>query len=205
MSRRRGFLFLVCSLSAAGFSFTPAASAALTSARAKTLQRFKKQCDDEGEGKACYDYGRALWSTPGAIDRKTAKRYLLRGCELDYKLACETYKDHSSFTTRTHHHRRTVSSEENHGSCFTTDDLGTARFASNVKGSRIEGQRIDDIKPNSFWAHVGLKDDDVIVKVNNMPFNTTREVLNAFAKSGKKFGFEVQRENAPIVLWYTCQ
>jgi hypothetical protein len=183
-----------------------AANATVTSARAKSLLRFKRQCDDEGIGRACYDYGRALWSTPGVIDRKTAKVYLLRACELKYMAACEAYQAHSSFRTRVRQKPLVPTPGEAHGSCFTPDELGTARLSPNImRGKFVQGHRIDNIKPTSFWAHVGLHEGDVISRVNNMAFNTSSEILTAFSKSGKKFGFEVVRGGDTIVLWYTCQ
>lgn len=180
--------------------------AAVTSARARTLVRYKEQCDS-GIGKSCYDYGRALWSTPGAIDRKTAKIYLLRGCELKYSLACEAYKDHN-VSTRINKHRSLVSrnTASRQRVCFSTEEMKKARLSLNTNNSSGHfGQKIDQVKLHSFWSRVGLLENDVILRVNNLPFNSSQEALQALGSSGKKFAFEVLRNGESITLWYTCK
>lgn len=171
------------------------------SPRAKTLVRFKSQCDG-GSGKACYDYGRAVWSERGG-DHKTAMQYLSRGCALKYKLACDSTRDHSVRTRHTH--RRNRDADAPGAVCFSSNELSTARLAPNpVSKSGVLGQKIDMIKPKSFWDKVGLQENDVIIRVNNMPFNSSQETMKVFGAAGKKFGFEVRRGGETITLWYTC-
>jgi hypothetical protein len=177
----------------------------ISSAQARTLARFKSQCD-AGSGKACYDYGRSLWSVPGAVDRKKAKQFLARGCELKYQLSCDAYNDHNVLVRRHHTAQKFVRGVDAQGGCFTEGDLKTATLKANsTPKNKIVGQKISKIQANSFWYRVGLNEGDVIVKVNNLPFNTSAQVVQALASSGKKFGFEVQRNGETIELWYTCQ
>jgi hypothetical protein len=167
------------------------------SPRSKANQRFLAQCD-AGSGLACFNYGRAQW---GAGNQKLGKHYLSRACELKYKLACDTLADHST-TTRRYHNTKDGGAEI----CFSNDELSTARFTPNaISKSGTSGQKIDMIKSNSFWARAQLRENDILVRVNNMPFNNQKETLRAFSASGKTFGFEVIRDGETITLWYTCQ
>jgi hypothetical protein len=182
------FSFLLCVL---------AYSAGALSPKAKTNARFKQQCD-AGDGLACYNYGRAMYS---AGHKKEALRGLSRGCELKYKLSCDSYHDHLTITR--HSRKRKKGSGD---ICFTSSELSNARFTPNpVAKTGVQGQKIDMIKSNSFWDKAQLKENDIIVRINNMPFNNSLEGLKAFTASGKTFGFEVLRAGDTITLWYTCQ
>ncbi len=64
---------------------------------------------------------------------------------------------------------------------------------------------MSDIQKNSIWQNIGLKENDLLVRINNMPTNTQEDLVKAFASSGKKFGFEVERNGRTITLWYSCQ
>lgn len=170
------------------------------SPRARSLARFKSQCDNDGSGKACYNYGRALWSTPGMMDRKLARKYLARGCELKYELACKAYHDHLTTTRYSH------PSYENRDICYSSKELTTARLITTTfADAKVTGQKIDQIKNNSFWQKAGLQENDTLVKMNNMPLRTTAEAQKAFGAAGKKFGFEVRRGEDTLTLWYTCE
>lgn len=178
--------------------------AALTSARARALTRFKKRCD-AGVGKACYDYGRALWSTPGYTDRKSARAYLLRGCELKYQVACDAYHDHNISSRTSKHPRRPSGTSPGAQVCFSKDEMKKAAFSPlAIPQTPLRGQKINLIQLGSFWARVGLKENDIILRVNNGPFNTSQEALKILSTSGKKFAFEVWRDNESTTLWYTC-
>jgi len=67
------------------------------------------------------------------------------------------------------------------------------------------GQKIESIKENSFWAKAGLKEGDILVKVNNLPLNNLIETKKAFGAAGKEFGFELRRNGETITQFYTCQ
>jgi S1-C subfamily serine protease len=167
--------------------------------RAKTYARFKSGCDN-GDGLSCYNYGRAMWSSHR---RKEALKSLARGCELKYKLACASYHDHSVTTHRVSKRRKFPDGSGD--ICFTNNELNTAHFSPNELGQTgVHGQKIIGIKPGSFWDRTKLKENDIIVRVNNMPFNTSAEMLRAFSASGKTFGFEVLREGETTTIWYTC-
>jgi len=167
--------------------------------RALTMDRFKEQCEVDGNGKACYSYGRALWSTRGVAERKAAMHYLSRGCELKYDLACKSYHDHLVVT----HYTRKNGSKLH--ACYSSKELDNAKFTPNVLPSgKINGQKITGIKPNSFWEDAGVKNDDVLVKVNNQSLNSMLELKLAFGNAGKKFGFELRRTDDTMTQFYDC-
>jgi len=169
----------------------------------RTLIRFREQCDNEGNGKACYDYGRAIWSTPEIRDRKKARYYFARGCQLKYEYACKVAADHATRTQYAH-----INSAGSHGKniCWSIKEMSTANFTSNsLSPTVIMGQRIDSIRPGSFWAKAGIHDNDVLVKVNNQPLNSIEEMKKAFGAAGKKFGFEIRRDQDTETIFYDCQ
>jgi hypothetical protein len=171
--------------------------------RAKLIARLKRQCEEEGSGKACYDYSGALMARGGTANHKLANLALARGCELKYKPACDV-RDRRSITTR--RAKRLSEDQEGTGSiCFSNKEESTARLTPNPMGKNgVMGQKIDMIQPNSFWDKVGLKENDVVVRVNNMPFNNIKEAVKAFGSAGKKFGFEVRRGDDTLTLFYSC-
>ncbi len=184
----------------------PRLHAKISSAKAKTLSRHKQDCDITGRGKSCYDYGRGMWALGGKVNQKIARKYLVRGCELKYEAACVEYK-RRAITTKVNRNytKQRSSGAGSTGPCFSTADIDNSKLYPNyINKSSIRGQRISKIAKNSFWHHVGFKEGDVIVRVNNMRFNNTQEMLQVFATSGKKYSFEVERNHEEIVLWYTC-
>jgi hypothetical protein len=178
--------------------FVPALAAHAEGPKAKTNARFKSQCDS-GDGLACYNYGRAMYNIG---HKKDALKALARGCELKYKLSCDSYHDHLTVT----HHARKKKKAGTGDICFSSSELSNARFTPNpVAKTGVQGQKIDMIKANSFWDKAQLKENDIIVRINNMPFNNSLEGLKAFSASGKSFGFELMRAGDTVTLWYTCQ
>jgi hypothetical protein len=169
----------------------------------RTLIRFRNQCDKEGNGRACYDYCRAIWSTSEIRDRKKARYYFARGCELKYQYACKVAADHAVVTKYAH---LKTGNRAGKNICFSAKEMDTAHFTSNsISPSVVMGQRIDSIKPESFWAKAGLEDNDVLVKVNNLPLNSLDEMKKAFGAAGKRFGFEVRRDQDTETIFYDCQ
>ena len=93
-----------------------------------------------------------------------------------------------------------------HGNCFRSTDMKKANFAPHLLSQTIiRGQKITHIKKNSYWEQVGLKDGDVIVRVDNLPFNNAVEIKHALESSGKKLAFDIQRNEAAQTLWYNCE
>lgn len=134
--------------------------------------------------------------------KKEAVHYFARGCDLKYKLSCQSYHDHSTITRTLHKKIKGATPSI----CFSKDELKTATLTPNpVSKSGVQGQKITDIAANSFWAKAGIQNNDIIVKMNNQTFNSTAEILKAFSVSGKTFGFEIVRDDETVTLWYTCQ
>ena len=176
--------------------------AEISSARQRAWARFRAECDS-GNGKACYDYGRARWSTPGAIDHKISLKYLWRGCELKYKLACEAYRDHHDTIRRNARKRRVAGYKESLiGPCYSAGQMKNIKFSTNLGPKH--GLHIDQIKPGSFWDHTGLMENDIIYTVNNLPFNTQSQAGTAMRSEGGKFVFQIQRNAEPVTVLYTC-
>lgn len=193
-------------MAAAVLLLTEVAHATSAEVKARTQMRFLKQCDEQGIGRACYDYGYVLWKSGGRSQRKTARIYIHRGCELNYQTACTFFVKNNIVKEKRPPPDIPTDPNQAHGRCFRTSDLDSARFDPNlVNGGKVRGQKISSIKSDSFWSMAKLQENDVILRVNNMKFNSTRDLLSAFQVSGKKFAFQVQRESGFVVLWYSCQ
>jgi hypothetical protein len=199
----RAQTLIVLLLSVWAFFFShPSYSAGISSYKLKTLARQKAQCDNEGIGRACYDYGRSMWSTRGIMDRKQAKIYFARGCELKYTLACQVLEDHSTIS----HSARQSDAGAGRKICFTAKELDTARFNPfPISPAGVMGQKISQIQASSFWARAGVEEDDVLIKVNNLPLNSMTEMRKAFGSAGKSFGFEIRRGEDIMTKFYNCQ
>jgi len=174
----------------------------------KARERFKQRCED-GSGKACFDFAMSLWSPKGPeAEQREALSFAHRACALKYEAACDWSHQHSTHTVRIHKGdgKEPTSGEGVGDICFSIPQFSTARLTPFEMPAGVpHGQRIDKIKPNSFWERAGLKEGDVIYKVNNMAFNNSKDAMSAFSSSGTKFGFEVIRAEETITLWYSCR
>ena len=171
----------------------------------RAQMRFKQRCED-GNGKACYDYAFVLWGRKtSARAQKEAMFYFTRACELKFMDSCEFLQTHGTKTIRVA--GKPAANTDGVGEiCFSVPQFSNARFSQNFpEPGKVRGQKITGIKPNSFWERAGLKENDIIYRVNNMPFNNSQEAMSTLSSSGKKFGFEVSREEEVITLWYTCK
>lgn len=185
---------------------TASLHAIITSRSAHTLARFKKVCDEQGQGKACYEYGRMM-RREGGSKRKIGTRYVLRACELKYTPACEDYQANNVRRTGHPRHFKTLpTSDGPSGACFSAADLDAAKFYPNmISATGVHGQLINNIRAKSFWDRVEFKEGDIITRINNRPFNSTDDALEIFSSSGKRFSFEVERNHETTTLWYSCQ
>ena len=180
--------------------------AVITSRNAHTLARFKKVCDEQGQGKACYDYGRMMWREGGS-KRKIGKRYVLRACELKFIQACEDYQANNALRSNHSRHKKTLpGSDGPSGPCFAPADLDAAKFYPNmISATGVHGQLINNIRAKSFWERVEFQEGDIITRINNRPFNSTDEAVEIFSSSGKRFSFEIERNHETTTLWYSCK
>ncbi len=131
--------------------------------------------------------------------------YINRACALGFKTACKTSTDINMRPKKSQKRKAGYYDNAFHGQCFGDSDIYQAEFTPIViSATLVRGQRISHIKVNSYWIQVGLKEDDIVMRVNNKSFNTVAEIHSALRATHKKFAFEVEREGSLITLWYNC-
>lgn len=93
-------------------------------------------------------------------------------------------------------------------SCASIDSCywlgpGTRIVPSFEKG-RADGFKLFGIRPNSLYAKVGLKNGDVVVRINGFSITNPDEALAAYDKlrDAKTFRIEVRRQGRPKRLTY---
>jgi general secretion pathway protein C len=76
-----------------------------------------------------------------------------------------------------------------------TSNLGKlmtqARVVPNLKGGKFRGYKIFAIKPNSLYAKIGLKNGDVIERVNGMEISSPQQALKIFQQLKNESHFQV--------------
>ncbi len=82
-----------------------------------------------------------------------------------------------------------------------------ARVVPNLKAGKVNGYKIFAIKPDSLYAKVGLKNGDVIERVNGMELTGPEQALELFQqlKSESHFQIDLLRRGRKETLIYTVR
>ncbi|UCD84818.1 MAG: type II secretion system protein GspC [Deltaproteobacteria bacterium] len=77
----------------------------------------------------------------------------------------------------------------------STDNLAElmtqARVVPNMKGGKVKGYKIFAIKPNSLYAKIGLKNGDVIERVNELQISSPEQALEIFQQLKNESHFQI--------------
>lgn len=73
-----------------------------------------------------------------------------------------------------------------------------------VENGRIVGFQVKRIRPNSFYAKIGLKDGDIIHRINSVELNSPEGLLSLFTelRAAKSIAVDVTRDNQRQTLNY---
>lgn len=88
------------------------------------------------------------------------------------------------------------------------DNIGQAmtdaRLLPSVKDGKVEGFRVSEVKPQGVFAAVGLKNGDVLLKINEFPIDSPEKAIQSFMtlKGQNRIKLDLLRDGAPTSLTY---
>ncbi|QEM68939.1 general secretion pathway protein GspC [Geobacter sp. FeAm09] len=82
--------------------------------------------------------------------------------------------------------------------------MGDARLLPNQKDGKVEGFRASEVKPNGVFAMIGVKNGDVLQRLNDFPIDSPDKALQSFIalKGQSKLKLDVIRDGRPSTLTY---
>ena len=87
---------------------------------------------------------------------------------------------------------------------FITQARMVPNFVQDGQGKRVDGFRVFKIIPGSIFEKLGIRDGDVIKKINNAPLDSVDQafMLLQSLRYEKKFDIDVLRGNQPVTMTY---
>lgn len=88
------------------------------------------------------------------------------------------------------------------------DNIGQAmtdaRLLPSVKDGKVEGFRVSEVKPQGVFAAVGLKNGDILMKINEFPIDSPEKAIQSFVtlKGQNRIKLDLIRDGAPTSLAY---
>ncbi|MGB9599189.1 MAG: type II secretion system protein GspC, partial [Myxococcota bacterium] len=82
-----------------------------------------------------------------------------------------------------------------------------ARIVPNFEGGKANGFKIFNIKANSIYEKIGLKNGDVIQKINGFEINSPDKAFEVYQKlkDAKAINVEINRGGSNMTLDYTIR
>jgi len=88
------------------------------------------------------------------------------------------------------------------------DKLATqARIVPHFQGGKSVGFRLYAIKPGSLFSKIGLKNGDILQRINGMDINSPEKALEIYTKlrDAKSISLDMQRRGKPLSVEYNIQ
>lgn len=88
------------------------------------------------------------------------------------------------------------------------DNLGQAmtdaRLLPSVKDGKVEGFRVSEVKPSGVFAMIGIKNGDVLHKINDLPVDSPERAIQSLAslKGQNRIKLDLVRDGQPSTLSY---
>jgi general secretion pathway protein C len=88
------------------------------------------------------------------------------------------------------------------------DNIGQAmtdaRLLPSVKDAKVEGFKVSEVKPQGVFAAVGLKNGDILIKINEFPIDSPEKAIQSFMtlKGQNRIKLDLIRDNVPTSLSY---
>lgn len=82
--------------------------------------------------------------------------------------------------------------------------MSDARLLPSVKEGKVEGFKVSEVKPQGVFAAVGLKNGDILVKINEFPIDSPEKAIQSFVtlKGQNRIKLDLIRDGAPTSLAY---
>lgn len=88
------------------------------------------------------------------------------------------------------------------------DNIGQAmtdaRLLPSMKDGKVEGFRITEIKPQGVFGTIGLKNGDVLLRMNDFPIDSPEKAIQSFAslKGQSRISLDLVRDGQPTTFNY---
>jgi general secretion pathway protein C len=88
------------------------------------------------------------------------------------------------------------------------DNIGQAmtdaRLLPSVKDGKVEGFRVSEVKPAGIFAMVGLRNGDVLLRMNDLPVDSPEKAIQSLAslKGQNRIKLELVRDGQPATFSY---
>lgn len=88
------------------------------------------------------------------------------------------------------------------------DNIGQAmtdaRLLPSMKDGKVEGFRLSEVKPQGVFGALGLKNGDVLAKINDFPIDSPEKAIQSFMtlKGQNRIKLDLVRDGAPTTLSY---
>lgn len=82
--------------------------------------------------------------------------------------------------------------------------MSDARLLPSQKDGKVEGFRVSEVKPNGVFAMVGLKNGDVLLRLNDFPIDSPDKALQSFIalKGQSRLKLDLIRDGQPTTYNY---
>jgi general secretion pathway protein C len=82
--------------------------------------------------------------------------------------------------------------------------MSDARLLPSQKDGKIEGFRASEVKPNGLFAMVGIKNGDVLLRLNDFPVDSPDKALQSFIalKGQNRLKLDMIRDGRPVTFTY---
>jgi len=88
------------------------------------------------------------------------------------------------------------------------DNIGQAmtdaRLLPSIKDGKVEGFRISEVKPKGIFGTIGLKNGDVLLRMNDFPIDSPEKAIQSFAslKGQSRIRLDLIRDGQPTTFNY---
>lgn len=171
---------------------------ALSLPEQKHLYSLRVQCEQQGKGRACLDYGNALISKTHAPFAQAAP-YYRRGCDLQYRPACNKRPKVAKQTRYYGSPRRRLAAINK---CV---EKTLAEFSVS-KGTASDGQSrliLTSIKRGTTLSRAGIEKDDALVLLNGDVLSSVESIRTALLKGGEA-RLSAIHHGTPLYVTLSC-
>ncbi|HJV35606.1 PDZ domain-containing protein, partial [Geomonas sp.] len=88
------------------------------------------------------------------------------------------------------------------------DNIGQAmtdaRLLPSVKDGKVEGFRVSEVKPQGIFGTIGIRNGDVLLRINDFPIDSPEKAIQSFAslKGQSRIKLDLIRDGQPTTFNY---
>jgi general secretion pathway protein C len=79
-----------------------------------------------------------------------------------------------------------------------------ARLLPSMKDGKVEGFRVSEVKPQGIFGTIGIRNGDVIQRINDFPIDSPEKAIQSFAslKGQNRIRLDLVRDGQPATFTY---